>query len=106
MAKAYDRLEWSFIENTLLTMGFPSKLVQTIMLCVSTMSFSVLVNGHPSLSFKPHRGIMQRDPLSPYLFILCADVFSGLLTKNQDQYNINGIKIAQNAPKVSLLQIQ
>jgi hypothetical protein len=103
MAKAYDRLEWSFIENTLLTMGFPSKLVQTIMLCVSTVSFFVLVNGHPSLSFKPHRGIMQRDPLSPYLFILCADVFSGLLTKNQDQYNINGIKIAQNAPKVSHL---
>jgi hypothetical protein len=103
MAKAYDRLEWNFIENTLITMGFPSKLVQTIMKCVSTVSFSILVNGQPSHPFKPHRGIRQGDPLSPYLFILCADVFSGLLTKNQDQSNITGIKIAQGAPKVSHL---
>jgi hypothetical protein len=45
MAKAYDRLEWSFINNTLTTMGFPSNLVSTIMMCVSTVSYSILVNG-------------------------------------------------------------
>jgi hypothetical protein len=100
MAKAYDRLEWSFIENTLSTMGFPMKLVHTIMRCVSTVSFSTLVNGQPSYSFKPHRGIRQGDPLSPYLFILCADVFSGMITKSQNQSLIHGIAIAHDAPKV------
>jgi hypothetical protein len=103
MAKAYDRLEWSFINNTLSTMGFPSSLVHTIMRCISTVSYSILVNRQPSPYFKPHRGIRQGDPLSPYLFILCADVFSGLLTKAQNNSTINGISIAQNAPKVSHL---
>jgi hypothetical protein len=103
MAKAYDRLEWNFIENTLTTMGFPSRLVQTIMYCVNTVSFSILVNGQPSPSFKPQRGIRQGDPLSPYLFILCADVFSGLITKSQNLSLINGIVIAHDAPKISHL---
>jgi hypothetical protein len=53
MAKAYDRIEWSFLENTLLTMGFPNRLVNTIMACVSTVSFSILINGNPSPSFRP-----------------------------------------------------
>jgi hypothetical protein len=103
MAKAYDRLEWSFIENTLNTMGFPRNMVQTIMNCVTSVSFSILVNGQPSHSFEPQRGIRQGDPLSPYLFILCADVLSRMLTNKQDQSLINGISLAHNAHKVSHL---
>jgi hypothetical protein len=103
MAKAYDRLEWGFIEATLNTMGFPSNLVNSIMKCVTSVSFSILVNGQPSPKFNPNRGIRQGDPLSPYLFILCADVFSRMITAKQDQSLINGIAIAQNAPKVSHL---
>jgi hypothetical protein len=103
MAKAYDRLEWTFIEKTLTTMGFPSNLVHTIMKCVNTDSFSILINGQPSEYFKPQRGIKQGDPLSPYLFILCADVFSGMLTNAQNQSLINGIAITHDAPKISHL---
>ncbi|MCH83857.1 hypothetical protein A2U01_0004683 [Trifolium medium] len=94
MAKAYDRIEWRFLQNTLLTMGFPHKLVKTIMLCVSTVSFSILVNGQPSNTLHPTRGIRQGDPLSPYLFILCADVLSILITKKQEEGLIQGIAIA------------
>jgi hypothetical protein len=103
MAKAYDRLEWDFIHTTLTTMGFPNNLVQTIMKCVSSVTFSILVNGQPSQSFKPNRGIRQGDPLSPYLFILCADVFSNMISDKQNQSLINGLAIAQNAPKISHL---
>jgi hypothetical protein len=78
-------------------------LVHTIMQCVSTVSFSILINGQPSDHFKPQRGIRQGDPLSPYLFILCADVFSGMFTKAQNQSLINGIAIAHDAPKISHL---
>jgi hypothetical protein len=103
MAKAYDRLEWGFIEATLNTMGFPSNLVNSIMKCVTSVNFSILVNGQPSPKFNPNRGIRQGDPLSPYLFILCADVFSTMITNSQDLNLINGINIAQNAPKISHL---
>ncbi|MCI18209.1 putative ribonuclease H protein [Trifolium medium] len=85
MAKAYDRIEWQFLNDTLLTMGFPPNLVATIMLCVSTVSFAVLANGQPSTTIHPHRGIRQGDPLSPYLFIICADVLSSLITKKQEE---------------------
>ncbi|MCH95088.1 hypothetical protein A2U01_0016061, partial [Trifolium medium] len=103
MAKAYDRIEWDFLANTLSTMGFPQKLTQTIMRCVSTVSFSILVNGKPSHQFTPKRGIRQGDPLSPYLFILCVDVLSRMISHMQDKNLINGIAIANNAPKISHL---
>jgi hypothetical protein len=103
MEKAYDRVEWNFLEVTLLTIGFPNKLVNTIMLCVKSVSFSILINGDPSPSFNPKRGIRQGDPLSPYLFILCAEVFSGLIKKYHDHGKLHGISIARNAPALSHL---
>jgi hypothetical protein len=103
MAKAYDRIEWIFLEKTLYIMGFPNKLISIIMNCVSTVSFSILVNGIPSPSFRPHRGIIQGDPLSPYLFILCADVLSSLISQLQDDHKIKGIAIATNAPQITHL---
>jgi hypothetical protein len=103
MAKAYDRIEWSFLHKTLLTMGFPPNLVNTIMRCVTTVSFSILINGHSSNSFNPQRGLRQGDPLSPYLFIICAEVLSGLLTKGLADGNFQGVMIAPSAPPISHL---
>lgn len=103
MAKAYDRIEWSFLNNTLITMGFPINLVNTIMRCVSTVSFSILINGQPSNDFTPHRGLRQGDPLSPYLFIICAEVLSGLIAKGQADGHIHGIQITNTALAISHL---
>jgi hypothetical protein len=73
------------------------------MKCVKTVNFSILINGRPSQNFYPKRGLRQGDPLSPYLFIICANVFSGLITQAQQGKRIHGIKIAHGAPKVSHL---
>ena len=67
------------------------------------MSFSILINGQPTDIFTPKRGLRQGDPLSPYLFILCAEVLSGLIAKGQAEGNIHGIKIANSAPPISHL---
>jgi hypothetical protein len=73
------------------------------MKCVTTVTFSILINGQPSPSFQPKRGLRQGDPLSPYLFIICADVLSGLISRAQSNLSIHGVKIAPRAPEISHL---
>jgi hypothetical protein len=103
MAKAYDRVEWEFLQATMTSMGFPSNLITIIMKCVTTVSFSILLNGVPTKSFYPKRGLRQGDPLSPYLFIICADVLSNLLIKAQEENRIKGVKVAHGAPELTHL---
>jgi hypothetical protein len=98
MAKAYDRVEWNFLKTTLDIMGFPNHLTNIIMNCVTNVTFFILINGQPSQTFKPQRGLRQGDLLSPYLFILCANVFSGLITKAQIERRLHGVKVANGAP--------
>lgn len=73
------------------------------MSCVSSVSFSVLINGSPYGSFQASRGIRQGDPLSPYLFILCADVLSSLISNAQSEKRIQGIRVSNRGPYVSHL---
>jgi len=70
---------------------------------VTAVSFSILINGQPTDQFVPHIGLKQGDPLSPYLFILCAEVLSGLTAKGQDRGRLHEIKIAQITPPISHL---
>ncbi|XP_060972601.1 uncharacterized protein LOC133038457 [Cannabis sativa] len=104
MNKAYDRLEWSFLKEVLMRFGFNSHVfVKIIMSCVSTVSYSILLNGRPLKKFQPGRGIRQGDPLSPYLFLLCNEIFSRLLSFEQEKGLFHGIRIARNVPEISHL---
>lgn len=79
MAKAYDRLEWIFVVGILESMGFLENFLKLIYTFISRVSFQILLNGCSSNSFISERGLHQRDPLSPCLLDMCADVFSGLI---------------------------
>ena len=103
MAKAYDKMEWGFIEKALLATGFPQQFTSTIMNCISTVSYQFLINGQPNRNIIPERGICQGDPISPYVFILCANVLSGMLHKEAQSTNIHGWQIARGAPKITHL---
>jgi hypothetical protein len=87
MAKAYDRVEWCYLRNVMLKLGFNLNLVNLIMKCVETVRLSVRVNGHLFNTFSPTRGIRQGDPMSPYLFLLCAEGLSSLLKFSGPQFS-------------------
>ena len=67
--KAYDRMEWGFIQRVLKAFGFNEQFTNLIQQCLSMVHYSLLLNGGICLEFQLERGLRQRDPLSPiFLF--------------------------------------
>jgi hypothetical protein len=81
MSKVYNRIKWDFLDAAMLRLGFDARWVYLIMACVRSVFYSVVVNGNPVGPFSPSRGIKQGDPIFPYLFLICTEVFSSLLLK-------------------------
>ena len=79
LEKAFNRMEWSFIYHIICWFKFPKDWVDLIMSCITSSNLSVLVNGERTDFFSLSRGILQGDPLSPYLFILCMEYLAALI---------------------------
>ena len=103
MAKAYDRVSWSFLSQVLRGFGLTGLTHDLIMACVCNSTFSVLVNGSPQGHFAAGRGLRQGCPLSPYLFILCSEVLTQLTLDAERRQQIKGFQINAQAPSISHL---
>jgi len=79
MEKAYDRLEWDFIQACLQQFRFHETRIKWIMECITTVSYSIVINDEPAGLIRPSRGTRQGDPLSPYILIMCMEVLSTAL---------------------------
>ena len=96
MSKAYDRVDWKWLKVILTTMNFNASWVNWIMECVTTVGYTLLINGNLSHSFTPKKRLRQGDPLSPYLFLMCANILSLALMQEKNQKKIRGVKLGRS----------
>ena len=95
MCKAYDRMSWNFLRAVLTSMNFSSIWINWIMECISSVQYAILLNGSPTQSFHPSRGLRQGESISPYLFLLCTNILSIALTQVESQKQIRGITVGR-----------
>jgi len=103
LEKAYDRLNWNFVEKCLEDCNFPPKLIQVIHHCISSPSYKILWNGEKTDSFVPTRGIRQGDPLSPYLFVICMEKLSHIIADQVDACYWKPMRAGRYGPQISHL---
>ena len=103
LEKAYDRLDWDFIQWVLGSYHFFDAWISNIMNCVRISSMSVLWNGEKLESFKPTRGVRQGDPMSSYLFVMCIEQLSRMFKQLVRQGRWKPIPISSNGPMISHL---
>ena len=103
MSKAYDRVEWVYLERLLEKMGFCARWVALMMRCVKTVSYSIMVNGEPIRMIHPKRGIRQGDPLSLFLFLLCMEGLHALIKHSARNGDIKGFSLCKRGLKLTHL---
>jgi hypothetical protein len=100
MAKAFDRIEWSFVLAALRRKGFHRNFIKLVHAYISTTSFSVNVNGVSFGYFQPCRRIIQGCPLSPYLFVLAVNELSLKLQEAMDNATLIGVSLGPGYPPI------
>ncbi|CAJ2670867.1 unnamed protein product [Trifolium pratense] len=103
--KAYDSVDWGYLDDVMGRMSFPTLWRKWIRECVCTATASVLVNGSPTDEFSLRRGLRQGDPLSPFLFLLAAEGLNVLMEAMVARNLFTGYSIGgQESIRVSHLQ--
>jgi hypothetical protein len=102
--KAYDSVEWGFLEYMLRRFGFCEMWIGWMKACVFGGNLSVLVNGCPTGQIDIQRGLKQGDPLAPFLFLLVAEGFGGAMKRAVEINLFNGFYVTSDGPCISHLQ--
>ncbi|GAU19381.1 hypothetical protein TSUD_76250 [Trifolium subterraneum] len=103
ISKAYDKVDWGFLRGVMTRMGFTDVWIRWVMMCVSSVNYSVLMNSDRVGPISPGRGLRQGDPLSPYLFILVTECLTALIHQAVGRGDLHGVRICRGAPEVSHL---
>lgn len=103
MSKAYDRVNWDFINLMMRKMGFPARVINTIIDCISSIQYSVKINGDLHGNILLQRGLHHADPLSPYPFLICLKGLSFLIHQARLRRQLSGVKVSQRGPAITHL---
>lgn len=79
-------------------MGFDERWIRWINFCISTIKFSILINGSPAGFFSSQRGLRQGDPISPFLFILAMEGLNILFKSTKANNRIRGFRVNYRDP--------
>lgn len=101
ISKAYDRVEWNFLEDAMKILSFSEKWRSLIMECVKSIRYQVLINGKSHGKIIPTRGLRQSDPMSPYLFVMCTEILVQMLQQAEKEKKLTGLKVARSAPPIT-----
>ncbi|XP_062104157.1 uncharacterized protein LOC133815319 [Humulus lupulus] len=103
MSKAYDRVEWSFLCSLMRKLGFHEKWISLVMACISSVDYAFNLNGEILGKIIPGRGLRQGDPLSPFLFLICAEGLSTLVQRDCVNGSLSGLSCGRTGPQISHL---
>ena len=84
-------------------MGFHEKWIGWVLKYITTVSYSILINGEAHGNISSTRGLRQGDPLSSYLFLLCTKAFSALIDDASNRQKLNGVSICRGYLSVTHL---
>lgn len=101
LSKAFDRMDWSYIQGLLPMYGIPDQMVTWMMACITSATFTVILNGAGDGFFAPECGLRQGCSLSPYIFIMGMDLLSRALQHKSDTGALRGVRIARTAPALT-----
>ncbi|GKB52572.1 putative RNA-directed DNA polymerase [Tanacetum coccineum] len=104
LEKAFDTLNWSFLDSIMSQMSFGVKWRSWIQVCLNSAYASVLVNGSPTKEFKIERGLRQGDPLSPFLFILAIEALNVAFLEARYKNIFIGVEVGIDKVPISHLQ--
>ena len=96
LSKAYDRVSWTYLRIILTKMGFSVPFISWVMSNLSSVSFSVLINGAASSFFKSGRGLRQGCPLAPLLFLIVVEGFCRALLAAKESRDYHGISFGND----------
>jgi hypothetical protein len=102
--KAYDSVDWGFLDYMLMRFGFGEKWRLWMKACIGSGSMSVLVNGSPTEEINIRRGLKQGDPLAPLLFLVVAEGLGGLLRMAVEKRRFKPFLVGRGNLPVSILQ--
>ena len=102
--KAYDLVDWGFLVYMMRRFGMEEKWVRWMTTCVCGGYMSILLNGSPTKEINVHRVLKQGDPLAPFLFLLVAEAFNGLMTNAVHRNLFKGFEVTRGGLVVSHLQ--
>ena len=103
MSKAYDGVEWGCLDKIMEKLGFNSRWRSLMSQCISTVTYSIRINGKQCGQIAPTCNLCQGDPLSPYLFLLYAEGLSAMIKKAMEMGKMEGISICRGGPRISHL---